>query len=769
MTSFCTLASSFALLYSISMRILIATGIFEPEAGGPATFAPKLARLLTEKGWDVTVLTYSTRAEYDFDSSYPFTLVRIKRGGPSTVLGIDKIFNRIRFFFAMLRHARDRDLIYTLDWFAVGLPVALAAKFLEKPYIVRVGGDYLWEQWYLESGARPVTLSEFYARRMYMRGIYYVLYQIIRFVLSGARHVIFNSDIQKDLYMRPYHLSAHSVSVCYNPVPRIEFATIVRGRPNHEFVYWGRFSAIKNLTTLVRAFGRARLPNSYTLTLIGSGPQSAKILETIQELRLEKRVKMEPVMRPHEVLARIKDARAFILPSWTDISPNQVHEALAIGLPGIVTKENYLKVHDQLPGMIDPSSIDDIATKLTMLADERTYADFATRFKAIVFDHDWNSVADEHRSIFASVLGKTESELRVLQIGADRSKRGILYVDSTATMRQKAYGEKFGHLDIIGFSRANDGRQKFEASKHVHVYPTNSISPLLYGLDALEIARTLPRPDVISVQDPFETGLTGWLIALVKGVPLHVQVHTDFLSPAYAQHSFLNKVRVKIAGFVLRRAKRIRVVSERIKTSIERRYRLSAPVTTLPIFIDLDRFRNAHIDPKLAVHFARFTTKVLVVSRLEPEKNVELAIRAFHEVSPHEACLIVAGIGGEEKKLRALTQELKCKDRVFFENPDDIAPYYTLADLVLVPSKYEGYGLVTIEALATGTPVLSIDVGIAREAGAIVTSEAKFADALSAWFKSGPREGHLNDYPYTNFDEYVRAYCDDIRACRKGK
>ncbi|KKW30437.1 MAG: hypothetical protein UY74_C0041G0001, partial [Candidatus Kaiserbacteria bacterium GW2011_GWC2_52_8b] len=100
------------------MRILIATGIFEPEAGGPATFAQKLARLLTEKGWDVTVLTYSTRAAYDFDTSYPFKLVRIKRGG--------KIFNRIRFFLAMLRHAGDRDLIYTLDVFAVGLPVALA-------------------------------------------------------------------------------------------------------------------------------------------------------------------------------------------------------------------------------------------------------------------------------------------------------------------------------------------------------------------------------------------------------------------------------------------------------------------------------------------------------------------------------------------------------------------------------------------------------------------------------------------------------------------
>ena len=60
--------------------------------------------------------------------------------------------------------------------------------------------------------------------------------------------------------------------------------------------------------------------------------------------------------------------------------------------------------------------------------------------------------------------------------------------------------------------------------------------------------------------------------------------------------------------------------------------------------------------------------------------------------------------------------------------------------------------------------MLSTDVGIAREAGAIVTTPEKFAESLSEWFKNGPREGHLESYPYKDFDEYVRAYCDDIVA-----
>ncbi|HEY4513809.1 MAG TPA: hypothetical protein VJH69_00610, partial [Candidatus Paceibacterota bacterium] len=66
-------------------------------------------------------------------------------------------------------------------------------------------------------------------------------------------------------------------------------------------------------------------------------------------------------------------------------------------------------------------------------------------------------------------------------------------------------------------------------------------------------------------------------------------------------------------------------------------------------------------------------------------------------------------------------------------------------------------------------PVLSTDVGIAREAGAIVASPKEFPEAIKNWVKNGPREGHLKNYPYKTHDEYVRAYCDDISSCVRRK
>ena len=378
------------------MKILITTGIFEPEVGGPATYAPRIARQFASAGNSVAVITYSATLSKDSDKNYPFKLVRIVRG--------NRLLNRVRFFFAAYREAKKCDLIYTLDWFAAGLPVALAAKLLGKPYVVRVGGDYLWEQKYLESGRKPLTLREFYTSGIYRRSGYAISFRLIRFVLSGARHVIFNSNSQRELYIRFYGLAPARVSTIFNPVPEISSALKNDASRKNEFVYWGRFIVMKNLDTLIRAFARARLPAGYTLTLIGDGPRKVELEQLVGELGLHTRVTFERTQPRDTVLERVKDARAFVLPSWTDISPNQVAEALALGLPGLVTGENYLSISDRLPETLDPHSVEDIATKLEKLADDDYYRDYVKKWQAISFSHDWNAVYREHKYLFEKIV-----------------------------------------------------------------------------------------------------------------------------------------------------------------------------------------------------------------------------------------------------------------------------------------------------------------------------------------------------------------------------
>lgn len=365
------------------MRILMVAGIYEPEIGGPATYAARLRQQLSAHGHEVTVVTYAA-ANGTTDTG----VIRVARG--------NKYFNRIRYFFAAWPQISRSEVVYMLDWFAAGFPAALAARMLGKPYIVRVGGDYLWEQRYLESGREPIPLAAFYARGLHQE--YPMLFRVIRFVLAGAAHVVFNSDVQKQLYETHYGLTR--TSVIHNPVPNATPTDAAQGSKK-EFVYWGRFIVMKNVTALVRAFALADIPN-YTLALIGEGPRRSEIVALIQELGMEGRISLERAMPNAAVLARVRGSRAFVLPSWTDISPNQVHEALSIGLPALVTKENYLAIRSQLPMTIDPASDYDIAEKLRMLADDTQYADFAERFRAIRFEKSWDDIAREHEALFAN-------------------------------------------------------------------------------------------------------------------------------------------------------------------------------------------------------------------------------------------------------------------------------------------------------------------------------------------------------------------------------
>ena len=349
--------------------------------------------------------------------------------------------------------------------------------------------------------------------------------------------------------------------------------------------------------------------------------------------------------------------------------------------------------------------------------------------------------------------------MRVLSIGTDRK---LFEEGSAALARQKLYADKLGQLDIIVFTK--DGPLKITEVGSLHIIPTNSRLKLLYGFDAWRIARKLPRPDVVTVQDPFETGLIGFFIAHSLRVPLHVQVHTDFTSRAFARSSFQNWIRQKMAWFVLKRAVQIRVILERTADEI-RAHGVTAPVTVLPIFVDVERLSKI---PR--TKHPRWKIALLCIGRLEKEKRFEIAIDALAaaRAKGHDAGLTIVGEGSERSVLESRARELGLSNRVEFVGwQNDLTKYYSEADIVLVPSRFEGYGLVIVEALAAGIPVLSTDVGVAREAGAIVVSKKEFSQSLLRWIQDGPRKATISDYPYASLEAYVSHYSLNIADSMK--
>ncbi len=103
--------------------------------------------------------------------------------------------------------------------------------------------------------------------------------------------------------------------------------------------------------------------------------------------------------------------------------------------------------------------------------------------------------------------------------------------------------------------------------------------------------------------------------------------------------------------------------------------------------------------------------RILAVGTFKVQKNYPLLLRAFARLTKlPEARLMLLGTGAGESAMRALADDLGIADRVIFAGfHRDPTPFYRTADLFVLSSNYEGFGNVIVEALASGTPVVSTD------------------------------------------------------------
>lgn len=331
-------------------KILIATGIYPPDIGGPAQYAKNLAEQFAGLGCGVKVLSY-----------------RLEKKLP---IGL----RHILYFLRVIFNLPAIDLIIALDSFSVGLPAVIAAKIFNKKIIIRTGGDFLWES-YVERSGDLITLKQFYAARPALNFKEKMIFSLSEYILKNSTAIVFSTDWQKEIFEKYYGLAPEKDFIIEN-----YFAARAIGEEATEekkFLWAGRPLKLKNLARLSAAFSEAR--------------------KIMPELKLE----IIQGMNYQELLEKIKTCYAVILPSLSEVSPNFILDALSLNKPFIMTRESGFYEKLKTVGLfLDPSDREDIKNKILFLADSKNYLEFKHKAINYSYKHSWREIAAEFINLY---------------------------------------------------------------------------------------------------------------------------------------------------------------------------------------------------------------------------------------------------------------------------------------------------------------------------------------------------------------------------------
>ncbi len=332
------------------MKILIATGVYPPDIGGPSQYAKALYDEFGKLGHHVSVARYS-----------------VEKKLPN---GIRHLVFSAKILLAVYRSR----MVLALDTFSVGVPSVFVARLFRRKVIVRISGDFLWEQ-YVERTGNLIPLKKFYETLPELSCKERIVFNITRWMLHSADYLAFTTVWQKDIWMRAYGFPNSRAVIVEN------FFRKLSGAPHQ----------IKNFVWAVRPL---KLKNGAKLKTAFSAAQ-----------KLHPEIVLDDGTYPYDELQKvIQSCYAVILPSISDVSPNLVLDGLAYGKPFIMTQESgYADLLGDVGLLVNPLDQKDITAKIETLADDNKYGMYKQKAEQFAKDHSYKDIAVEYLRLLERV------------------------------------------------------------------------------------------------------------------------------------------------------------------------------------------------------------------------------------------------------------------------------------------------------------------------------------------------------------------------------
>lgn len=339
------------------MKILISTGIYPPDIGGPAQYARNLYETWKKQGHDVKVAAY-----------------RWERAFPPFV-------RHFLFFLKIFRKGWNADFILVLDTWSAAVPTMWACSIMRKKYIVRTGGDFLWES-YTERTGDMVLFRNFYDTSLgKLSRKERTVFRLGGDAMRRATLIIYSTEWQRSIFEKAYKLDRTRSRIVENFCgPREEQIE----PENRVFVAGTRDLKWKNIDSLKKSFKIAQEGLRRKNLLDIEFDTSKAVYDNFQE--------------------RMRRSYAVILASIGDISPNMIFDAIRVGVPFILTHETGIKERVKACALfVDPTSEKDIVEKIAWLADPKNRAMQAQRVKNFTWIHTWDQICREFIDLYERI------------------------------------------------------------------------------------------------------------------------------------------------------------------------------------------------------------------------------------------------------------------------------------------------------------------------------------------------------------------------------
>ena len=357
------------------VRILIVTGIYPPDIGGPATHSDDVRWVLTARGHDVRVLTLTD----DPRPRLRGPLVQFPRRWPWPA--------RMAAALAWTaRLARNSDVVYAtgLDVSAVG-----GARAAGTPVVLKVVGDPAWERGVRE-GLTARSFDDFQDDEGGPPKL-----RAMRAVRNwSARHATALLSPSPHLAARAGRWARRNdVGVIPNGVRGVASTEPTDGASDLQLVFVGRLVAHKHVEKIIAAVAQSDRTH---LDIVGDGPEHDAWSTLADELGVRARVQFHGSLDRNATMTRIADADALVLASGYEGLPHVVLEALACGTPVVTTPHHGLDdvLTDGHDALLVEGNVESFATAFTRLATDERAADAPERGRP----HEWSRVDDRpHR------------------------------------------------------------------------------------------------------------------------------------------------------------------------------------------------------------------------------------------------------------------------------------------------------------------------------------------------------------------------------------